>query len=380
MLGKLRNSFAEINLKALEQNYLALKTAFGGALAPMVKADGYGHGDVQVARVCESLGARFLGVALIEEGIKLRQAGIQTPILVFSHFDSVGAESIVRYRLTPIISQFDQIRKLKAAVHEEAAYHVHVKFNTGMQRLGFEPEMADEVAKEFEVPGYLKLEGVCTHFATGEDFGTPESTTVEQIKLFSNITAKIKARLQSSLILHYQNSASILSSVTPKLDMARPGLSLYGAVPKLKVQNDALVSKLEPVMTVKSIIAFIHSVKKGARVSYGGTWQASRDSLIGVIPVGYADGYPRILSNKSSVLVAGERCPQVGAIGMDYFMIDVTGLKERGLQVALGDEVVLIGKQKQNQIRAEELADLAGTVVYEILTGIQSRLARVYIH
>ena len=381
MLPKLRNTFAEISLAAIERNFKVLKAEFGGGmLAPMVKADGYGHGDIEVARVCEGLGARFLGVALIEEGIKLRQAGIKTPILTFSHFDSVGAEAIVRYRLTPVVSQFEQIKKLRNVVHEQASYPVHVKFNTGMQRLGFEPEAATEMSEQIEKDFFLKLEGVCTHFSSGEEFPLPEASTHEQIKIFSDIMIAVKKKIQSPLIVHTHNSASVLSHVTPRLDMARPGIALYGALPKLYRDHKNFSKLLEPVMAIKSFIGFMHKVKKGGKVSYGGTWEAKKDSIIAVVPIGYSDGIPRSLSNKGFVLIRGERCPQVGLICMDYLMVDVTALSEKKSSAVLGDEVVLIGKQENESIRVEEVAELAGTIPYEILTGIQPRLARIYLH
>jgi alanine racemase len=381
MLGRLRNSFAEIDLRALEHNYLALAGLLGPEgqrkMIPMVKADGYGHGDIQVARVCERLGARFLGVVLIEEGIKLRLAGIQAPILVFSHFDSVGAEAIVKYRLTPVLSQFEQIRKLHSVLHEHASYPIHLKFNTGMQRLGFEPGDALRLSAEFEHESYLKLEGICTHFAQAEDFGEPGGSAEGQIKLFAKITEDIKKKVKSPVLFHYLNSAGILAGLTPKLDLARPGLALYGAVPKLRGGQP---TGLLPVMSVKSFVGFLHQVPKGGRVSYGGTWTASRDSTIAVIPIGYADGIPRALSNKGRVLIRGQSCPITGIICMDYLMVDVTELVEKGIGPTLGDEVVFIGKQQEKSIRAEEFAELAGTIPYEVMTGIQSRLARVYVH
>lgn len=343
----------------------------------MVKADGYGHGDVQVARVCERLGARSLGVALIEEGIRLRLAGIQSPILAFTSFDSVGAEAMVKYRITPVLSQMEQIQKLKNALHEHAGFPVHVKFNTGMQRLGFEPGEAEHVAREFESEGYFKLEGVCTHFASSEDVGDPKGTTAEQIEIFGEISKSFKQHVQWPLLFHYLNSAAILSGLEPALDLARPGIALYGAYPKLHQKPKASV---EPVMSVKTFVAFTHSVKKGAKVSYGGTWQAGRDSVIAVLPIGYADGIPRALSNKGRVLIRGEFCPVTGIVCMDYTLVDVTDLAKKGLGVEVGDEAVVIGKQKENRILAEEMAEAASTIPYEILTGMQSRLPRVYIH
>ena len=381
MLGRLRNSFVEVDLSVLEQNYLNLQTVLktGGQclMAPMVKADAYGHGDVQVSRVCEKLGARFLGVALIEEGIKLRLAGIQTPLLVFTQFDSMGAEALVKYRLTPVVNQRDQIDKLKRALHEHAGYPVHLKFNTGMNRLGFEPEEASWLASEFESEGYLKLEGVCTHFAASEDFGEPQGLTGEQISLFQKASQEIKKKVQWPLLFHYMNSAAILTSLEPALDMARPGIALYGAYPKLNRKPAAVVN---PVMSVKSFIGSVRSIKKGTRVSYSGTWRAPKNSVIAVCPVGYADGIPRALSNVGKVLVRGEFCPIVGIVCMDYILIDVTALAETHKGPDIGDEVVLLGKQKDRTIRAEEVADAAKTISYEILTGMQNRLPRVFIH
>ena len=375
MLGRLRNSFAEVDLGALEHNFHAL-SALSLPLCPMVKADGYGHGDIQVARVCERLGARSLGVALIEEGIRLRLAGIQSQILVFSHFDSLGAEAIVKYRLTPVVCQFEQLEKLKTSLHESAAYPVHIKFNTGMQRLGFEPEDAPKLAALFESETYFKLEGVCTHLVEASDFNEPSGHTQIQIQLMTRIKEVIKAKVQSQVLFHYQNSSALISQVKPAFDMARPGIAIYGYLPKLSKNSDI---SLKPVMSVKSFVAFIHKVKKGATASYGGTWKATKDSVIAVVPIGYADGLPRLLSNKGKVLIGGMFCPVAGIVTMDSTMVDVTDLVQNK-SLALGDEVVLIGTQKELAISAADIAELTGTISYEILTGMQSRLARVYLH
>ena len=385
MLSRFRNTFAEIDLLALEHNYMFLKSLLPKTsqfLAPMVKADAYGHGDIQVAKKCEELGAKFLGVALIEEGIRLCIAGIQTPILVFSPFDSIGAEEIVKYRLTPVLSQYEQIAKLNSVLNEDAAYPVHVKFNTGMQRLGFEPEDAARLANEFAKPAYLKLEGVCTHFAASEDFPNEDlnSSAKQQVQKFKLITEAFKqialaSQTSRSFFFHYLNSAGILSRVEPSLDLSRPGISLYGATPKLHPSVDQTPSLL-PVMTVKTSIAFLHDVKKGTSVSYGGTWTAPKDSRVAVLPIGYADGYPRALSNKGEVLVRGHVCPVVGIVCMDYTLIDVTELSS---EASLGDEVVLIGRQGGKQIKVEEVAEKAATISYEILTGIQARVPRIYL-
>ncbi len=379
MLGRYRNSFAEINLPALEQNFLALKKQAGdSSLAPMVKADAYGHGDVHVAKICERLGARYLGVALIEEGIKLRLAGIQMPILLFGFFDSIGAEAIVKYRITPVLSDFAQIERLKSVLHEGAAFPVHAKFNTGMQRLGFEPESAGAVSEEFSLENFLKLEGLCTHLISSEDAGVKNGRSDEQEKLFAAIQKTLRAKVQSPIISHVSNSAGILARSHSKYEAVRPGLSLYGVIPKMEDSaKEKFAGGFQPVLSLRSQIVHLHQVKKGATVSYSGTWTALKNSQVAVIPLGYADGIPRALSNKGEVLIHGQFCPMIGTVCMDYFMVDVTELKE---QAGLGDEVVIIGKQKKNSIHADQLAEKAGTIAYEILTGLQARVPRIFIH
>ncbi|MCC6278037.1 MAG: alanine racemase [Oligoflexia bacterium] len=379
MQPRLRNSFVEIDLRVLEQNFRNLSQAMGSpeALAPMVKADAYGHGDIHVAKVCEAMGARFMGVALIEEGIRLRQAGIQSSLLVFSHFDATGAEAMVKYRLTPVVSQLQQIEKLKAALHDQARYPIHLKFNTGMQRLGFEPEQVTEVLAKVGHDSFFKIEGACTHFASSEDYGTKNSQTAEQLKAFESISRTISQSIDSKVLFHTHKSSALMTNVEPKLDLARPGLALYGAYSKLDVKPKISVM---PVMAVKSFIGFIHKIKKGTKVSYGGTWSAPKDGVIAVLPIGYADGIPRALSNKGEVLIRGVRCPMIGIVCMDYIMVDVSALANQGLGPELGDEVVLIGEQKGQRIRPEDMAERASTISYEIMTGMQSRLARVYIH
>lgn len=373
MLGRYRNSYAEINLKALEHNFNHLKSMVNGAgIVPMVKANAYGHGEIQVSRVVERLGARYLGVALIEEGIALREAGVQTPILFFGFFDALGAEALIKYRLTPVLSSFDQIEKLKASLTESDHFPVHIEFNTGMQRNGFEVADAARLVDEFDLPAHLKLEGLCTHFISSEDFKSATGRSSQQIAEFQKIRALFKSRIQSPLVSHVSNSGGLLAGLTSGYEAFRPGLSLYG----VGVGSD---SAFQPVLTLKSQIAHVRKISPGATVSYGGLWRAGKESSIAVVPLGYADGFPRGLSQKASVLVNGVKCPIRGAVCMDYFMIDVTELDE-SRAATVGDEVILIGKQKGAAIFVEELAAHLGTISYEVLTGIQERVPRVYIH
>jgi alanine racemase len=246
-----------------------------------------------------------------------------------------------------------------------------------MQRLGFEPEEAKKIAQEIKSENFLRLEGVCTHFASSDDFQEKDGATSQQIKLFQKIIADIKTSIQDPILFHYLNSAAILTGLEPQLDLARPGIALYGSLPKLQGSPKA---EVKPVMSVKSFIGFIHRVNKGEKVSYGGTWQAEKNSVIAVVPMGYADGMPRALGNKGHVLIRGELCPVVGIICMDYFMVDVTNLSSKNVGPSLGDEVVVLGKQKNKIITAHEMALKAQTISYEILTGMQGRLPRIYIH
>ncbi|MBK9294624.1 MAG: alanine racemase [Oligoflexia bacterium] len=361
MLGRYRNTFAEVNLQTLAQNYLTLQQLAGETgLIPMVKADAYGHGDIQVAKVCERLGAKFLGVALIEEGVKLRLNGIQTPILVFGFFDSIGADAIVKYRLTPVLSEPAQFEFLKTSLHESASYPVHVKFNTGMHRLGFEPSQLNEVIDFFEQSNFLKLEGICSHFLSTEAFDSQEN-------IFQNVIKILKSKLNQNFLTHISNSAGIIKGLKNRYDLARPGISLYG------YGSD----KVKPVLSLKSTVSLLRNVKKGEVVSYGAQWKAPKDSLIAVVALGYADGMPRNLSNLAEVLINSTRCPVRGVICMDYFMVDVSHIADH---VAVGDEIVIIGSQKDESITAEELAKNAHTISYEILTGIQVRVPRVFVH
>jgi len=374
----LRKNFAEINLLAVERNFLALHSALKDcALAPMLKADAYGHGSVQVAKVCERLGAKYLGVALIEEGIELRQAGIRTPILVFSSFDQIGAEALVENNLCPIVSTFDEIAKLKRTLHQIDNYPVHIKINTGMQRLGFQPSEIEQVIDEFKTNHSLKLEGVCTHFISSEDFAQKGGATQSQITIFKDVARQVRTQIKTPVFFHYMNSAAILSGLHPRFDLARPGIALYGAYPKLCNSSNI---RIEPVLSLKSEVALIHRVKAGETVSYGGAWRAERNTVVAVIPFGYADGLPRACSNKGRVLIKGEHSPIVGMVCMEYFMADITNLAEKNISVSIGDQVTIIGTQKNNSILVEDVAEIANTIPHEILSRIPSRIPRKYIY
>jgi alanine racemase len=382
-----RRSVAEIDLRRIENNFTAFKALVpeGTFICPMVKANAYGHGDVEVARALRRAGAKFLGVALVEEGETLRRGGDREPILIFGPTDLGSAESILRENLTPVLSAWDQIESLESAYGElgTSRVSIHLEFNTGMNRLGFEP---DEVPKLKEwlarQSKSFRLDGVCTHLFSGNDAGEAKKYSDKQLSCFSEVAASFPG----DVIVHALNSSSSVN-IWKRLQEAkdvpasarrplglRPGIGIYGVDPG----NDENASiGLKPVMSLKTHIIGMHRVAKGEKVSYGPTWTAERDSVIGTVPFGYADGYRRALSNKADVLLRGQRVKQVGTVCMDYFMIDLTDL-DAVKPVKPGEEVVLLGEQGRERITADELANLTGTIAYEILTGISDRVTRTF--
>ena len=384
-MERLRHTYAEINLKNLIHNYELIKNSLPekSFLCPMVKANAYGHGEVEVSQALMQAGCQQIGVATIEEGVHLRQNQIECDILVFGIFDSHGAEWIVQHNLTPVLSTWQQIEALENAAEESIA--VHLKFDTGMHRLGFSVEDSVKLAEKFSKNKKLRLVGVCTHLLHGEDALNNEGRSADQLNLFRQCVENFSA---FDLKIHALNSSGALSWIKVQGEQnhfknwnqnlgARPGIALYGSTAVLELKGTI---PLKPVMTLKSEIVRFLIVPKGETVSYSGRWTAQQESLIGVIPIGYADGYHRLLSNKAEVLVHGLRAPVVGSVCMDYIMIDVTHVfSKTEQQKHLNAEVVLFGEDaKGNQLRASELARHAQTISYEIFTSVGARVPRVY--
>ena len=383
-----RRSNAEIDLRRIENNFRAFASLVpaGTFLCPMVKANAYGHGDIEVARALRHAGAKHLGVALVEEGELLRRGGDLAPILVFGPADSSSSESIIRENLTPVLSSWDQLEALEYAHNElgTAKIGVHLEFNTGMNRLGFEPEDVPKL-KEWLVAKskIVRLEGVCTHLFSGNDAGEAAKFSDNQLSQFADIAGSFPGEI----FVHALNSSgsiNIWQRLQAKKDVPpsarrplglRPGIGIYGVDPG---NDENAVIGLKPVMSLKTHVIGIHRISKGEKVSYGPSWTAERDSVVATVPFGYADGYRRALSNKADVLVRGKRVKQIGTVCMDYFMIDLTDL-DIEKPAKIGEEVVLLGEQGHEKITADELANLTGTIAYEILTGISDRVTRTYI-
>ncbi len=364
----LRRARVEIDLGALERNFdrLARLSAPARVLA-VVKADAYGHGAVEVARCLEPRGVAGFAVALAEEGIALRGAGIRAPILVLSPLPPDACPFLRRYALTPAISGFEQLAVLEAfAAAARWTVGVHLKFDTGMSRLGLPWQQAASALERVRRNPVLRLEGVMSHLAEAE---MPESpANREQEKRFASVLACLRDDERERVQIHLANSASALHDTTLRHDLVRSGLALYGIDPA----RPRLPADLEPIATIVAEIVQIKELAAGSRVGYGGRWVAERPSRIAVVPVGYADGYSWRLGNRAEALVGGGRARVAGAVSMDLLALDITGLDAQ-----VGDEVVLVGRRGAETIRVAELAAAADTVPYELLCLLGLRLPRI---
>ncbi|MEK2646516.1 alanine racemase [Bdellovibrio sp. BCCA] len=380
-----RRTFAEINLDHLAHNVRVLQEAFPNRfLCPMVKANAYGHGDAQLALFLEKKGIKHLGVCLIEEGLLLRDSGVKAEILIFRGFDSEGAEKIIQYGMTPVVSTWEHIEHLEAVAASPVG--IHLKFDTGMNRLGFRPEEAQKLFERLWQNKKIRLKALVTHLFNGEDAVSEKGHSAEQLLKLHHVSEVFKP---FDIFSHSLNSAGILSllalqkkSVPENHPLVlqewgmRPGLMIYGYNPLA----DKNICDLKPVMSLKSQVGTYRQIKTGETVSYSGTWKAQRDSVIAVVPIGYADGYHRILSNQGHVLFAGQRVPVVGNICMDYLMLDVTDVVQgKDLKDFKDQEVTLFGFGSDgNFLSPEELAQQAKTITWEMLTSVGERVPRIY--
>ncbi len=363
-----RPLWAEIDLSAVEHNLAQVRSRVGGGrILAVVKANAYGHGAVSVARACTEAGVSYLGVFCVDEGIQLRRAGVATPILVMGYCPPWEAAEIVRNGLTASLSSRETAEALaREARRAGARAAVHLKVDTGMARHGLAPSDVAAFAEYLSPMPDLVLEGAFTHFATADE--ADKAFMKRQYEGYHEAAAALPARV----IRHVANSATCADLPELALDMVRPGICLYGHQPSRHLHRPM---DLRPALTLKSFVARLHVLPKGETVSYGRTWTARRPTKVALIPCGYADGLPRLLSNAGSVLVRGKRAPIIGRVCMDSHMADVTDIPE----VAVHDEVVIIGRQGAEVVSAEEIAQLAGTIGYEVLCGVTARVPRVYL-
>ena len=364
-----RPTRAVIDLHALTHNYAEVTRRIGGRkVLAVVKAEAYGHGAVPVARHLAGLGAHMFGVALVEEGRDLRDAGIMAPILVMGPVFPEQAGAIVKGKLTPVVYTLANARALSdAAAGAGSTLAVHVKIDTGMGRIGLSPEEAvDFIVTAGKLPG-LVVEGLMTHFADADL--RDKAFASAQMDRFESLIRLLEAKGIAIPLRHAANSAAVLEYGRALLNMVRPGLMLYGYNPL----ESGFSADLHPVLSLITRVAFLKKVPAGVPISYGRTFVTRRESLIATIPVGYADGYSRGLSNKGEAIVRGVRVPVAGRVCMDMTMLDVTGVPG----VAQGDEVVLIGGSGNERITADDIAARTGTISYEVLCGISGRVPRI---
>lgn len=368
--------YAKIDLDALHANMEAMHKNLkaGTKMFAVIKTDAYGHGAVPLARELEGLDYLFgFCVATVEEGVELRQAGIQKPILILGYTFPQQYETIVSAELSPAVFTYEMAEKLSAqGVAQNKDVTIHIAVDTGMSRIGYyvNEKNAKEVARIRKLP-HIIMEGIFTHFAKADE--TDKTFANHQLEEFQQMIALCEQEGVSFHYCHCSNSAGIVEMPQANMDLVRAGITLYGLWPSDEVSKDII--PLKPLLSLKSHISYLKSLPKGRSVSYGGTYTADTDRVIATIPVGYGDGYPRSLSNIGHVLIHGKRCPILGRVCMDQFMVDVTDLME----VSIGDEVTLIGKDKDDEITAEELGNLSGRFNYELVCDLSSRrIPRIY--
>jgi alanine racemase len=358
-----------VHLDHLALNLRSIRAHVGVPVMGIVKANAYGHGLVPVALHLQAQGVEQLGVAFVEEGIVLRQAGITTPILVLGGIFGPQVAQYLAHDLEITVSSLDKLRQVEAAAQAAGRKAViHLKIDTGMERIGVHSYSARPFIEAAVASPWCVLKGIYSHLACSDDPASP--MTLRQVERFGEACAHFERIGAPMPLRHLANSGGVLHFPETWLDMVRPGIVLYGVQPDPASQRTVA---LKPAMSLASQVVYFKVVKAGNTVSYGGTWAPQADTRVVTVPIGYGDGFPRALSSNAQVLIRGRRYPVVGRICMDQFMVDI------GQDSAWNeDEVVLIGHQGDEAISVEELAGLAGTIPYEVLTRLNDRIPREY--
>lgn len=363
-----RPTWAEVNLNNLEYNFKQVRSLLHPQtkILVTVKADAYGHGLIAVSRRLSACNVDYLGVASIDEGIHLRRAGIKKPILLLGLILKKDIQALFTYQLTPTVCDKEMasaINKIAANLKKKIA--LHIKVDTGMGRIGVSHKDAFGLVKDIHKLKNIIIEGIFTHFAFAD---INRKFTDYQIDLFKKLVGDLKKCGIVIPLVHAANSIGLIDYQDSHFTMVRPGLVIYGLHPK-----EDLSIKIKAVLSLKTRVIFVKRVLKGTSISYAGTYTTKRSGNIVTLPVGYGDGYPRNLSNLAPLLILGRRFHIAGRICMDQIMVDTGSFKPK-----IGEEVVLIGRQGKQKVTAEELAELSGTISYEIVCGLGSRIPRVY--
>ncbi|MEJ6949516.1 alanine racemase [Natronospora cellulosivora (SeqCode)] len=366
-----RPVWVEVNIENIKYNLRQIKETLrqGTEIMAVVKADAYGHGLIPVSQALIEEGIDRLAVALPEEGVELREAGFNLPIHVLGEVLSTQYKLIMDFDLIPTIARKDSLDNINRLAKELGLRKkIHLKVDTGMGRIGVQVDQALDFIKYAYNQRNIELEGLMTHFATADE--EDKEYSYWQWKRFKKIINQVEEIGIQIPIKHASNSAAIIELSDFQLNMVRPGIALYGLTPSNNIK-----SKLKPALSWKAKIDFIKQVAEGTAISYGATYRTSKESKIATVPLGYADGYSRLLSNKGYVIINGQNAVIRGRVCMDQFMIDITEIEN----VDIGDELVLIGSQGNKTITATDLANMTDTINYEILCNISKRVPRVYL-
>lgn len=366
----LRPTQVEVDLEQITANFRAIQQHVGeAAVMPILKANAYGHGLVRVAQHLRDEGARMLGVAYLEEGILLREAGIRIPILVLGGILGSQAATFIKHDLTLTASSIQKLEQVEAAAAAaKTRARVHLKIDTGMERIGVHYYSAESLLEASLKCKHVLVEGIFSHFANAD--AADLSSAKLQMERFEEVLSFYEQRSLPTPLRHMANSGAILQLQESWMDLVRPGILLFGVYPSQEVQQTVAV---QPALRWTSRVVYFKVVKADHPVSYGSTWQSDHDTRVVTVPVGYGDGYFRGMSGKAQVLINGSRYPVVGAICMDQFMVNIeqdSAYNE--------DEVVLVGASGDQRITVEDLAAWAGTIPYEVLTNINTRVPRIY--
>lgn len=366
--------YATVDLDAVESNMKQMQHYIGrgAGIMGVVKTDGYGHGAVPIAKTIDPYVSGYAS-ATLDEAVILRRHGIDKPILVLGTVYEARYQEMLDYRIMPSIYQYQKAKTLSelASEREERA-KIHIALDTGMSRIGMRPdkESAETVERIAALPG-IEIEGLFTHFAKADE--REKGPAREQLQKYLDFDEMLRGRGIRIPVRHCSNSAGILELAEGHLDAVRAGIAIYGLYPSDEVSRESI--RLKPAMELKSYVNYIKTIKAGTQVSYGGLFEAAEDMKIATIPVGYGDGYPRSLSGKGSVIIAGKRAPILGRICMDQMMVDVSGIPE----IAEDDQVTLLGRCGDEEITMEELAKNSGVFHYELPSILGKRVPRVYV-
>jgi alanine racemase len=372
LLLPVRPSRAEIDLSAIAYNLTGIRRKVGEAtkILAVVKANAYGHGDAAVSRFIEKKNADYFGVAIVEEGMTLRSAGIRKPILVFTLPVKNQLEPFFDFGLEPTVSSVQDVEALeRIASRRKQTIRVHLKIDTGMNRIGVKPKELESFLAALASLRRIEIKGVYTHFATAED--KDKTFALQQFEQFQEILQTLRHHGIEPELTHCANSAAILDLPQTYCTMVRPGLSMYGYYPSRESMRSV---PLRPAMSIMTSVSLVKSIDAGESVSYGRRFIANKRTKIATLPVGYGDGYSRLLTGKSVVLIHGMRFPVVGTICMDMMMVNVGDV-----DVAVGDKAVLLGKENGQEITGWDLAERIGTIPYELLCGFSARIPRTYV-